>query len=98
MFRTLISTFKTLAVRRVALVLGRARARARGHRALAPALRRGAGRPHERGHVKLCDFGCAAEFDKSHSDGRTFQQLIGTPEYLAPEMVTSQVERRPNPL
>ena len=49
--------------------------------------------PHRRGHVKLCDFGCAAEFDKSHADERSFQQLVGTPEYLAPEMVSALMLR-----
>ena len=41
--------------------------------------------PHVRGHVKLSDFGFAAEFDAA-SEG-SFNQLLGTPEYLAPEMV-----------
>ena len=50
--------------------------------------------PHRRGHVKLCDFGCAAEFDRSHADERSFQQLIGTPEYLAPEVVSGLMLRR----
>ena len=51
--------------------------------------------PHKRGHIKLCDFGFAAEFveDESHS-ASTFTQLIGTPEYLAPEMVGALLMRR----
>ena len=48
--------------------------------------------PHVRGHIKLCDFGFAAEFSKEAladegSAPKDFNQLIGTPEYLAPEMV-----------
>ena len=51
--------------------------------------------PHKQGHIKLCDFGFAAEFvgDESHS-ATTFTQLIGTPEYLAPEMVKALLLRR----
>jgi len=51
--------------------------------------------PHKRGHIKLCDFGFAAEFveDESHP-ASTFNQLIGTPEYLAPEMVGALLKRR----
>ena len=50
--------------------------------------------PHRRGHVKLCDFGCAAEFDRSHADDRSLHCLIGTPEYLAPEIVSGLMLRR----
>jgi serine/threonine protein kinase len=51
--------------------------------------------PHKQGHIKLCDFGFAAEFveDESHS-ASVFTQLIGTPEYLAPEMVGALLKRR----
>ena len=45
------------------------------------------GEPHKPGHVKLADFGCAVYFDASEGGEGSFQQLIGTPEYLAPEMV-----------
>lgn len=55
--------------------------------------------PHLRGHVKLCDFGFAAEFSKDAlTDEATapkdFKQLIGTPEYLAPEMVEDFMRAR----
>ena len=41
--------------------------------------------PHLRGHVKLCDFGFASAFAVGR--GAQLTQLVGTPEYLAPEMV-----------
>mmetsp|Transcript_62641 Transcript_62641/g.151079 ORF Transcript_62641/g.151079 Transcript_62641/m.151079 type:complete len:506 (-) Transcript_62641:131-1648(-) len=51
--------------------------------------------PHRRGHVKLCDFGFAAEFVEYEGHPlSTFSQLIGTPEYMAPEMITALMKRR----
>lgn len=50
--------------------------------------------PHLPGHVKLADFGCAAYFNAADGGEGSFQQLIGTPEYLAPEMVQAFLYRR----
>ena len=43
--------------------------------------------PHVHGHVKLGDFGFAAKFSNAASDLPCFTRLVGTPEYLAPEIV-----------
>ena len=48
--------------------------------------------PHLRGHVKLCDFGFASAFAVGR--GAQLTQLVGTPEYLAPEMVRALMKRR----
>jgi len=41
--------------------------------------------PHPKGHVTLCDFGMASEFD--HKLDGSLMNLVGTPEYVAPEVV-----------
>ena len=50
--------------------------------------------PHKGGHIKLCDFGFAAEFNADEAENSSFYQLIGTPEYLAPEMVEALLKVR----
>mmetsp|Transcript_2643 Transcript_2643/g.4555 ORF Transcript_2643/g.4555 Transcript_2643/m.4555 type:complete len:710 (-) Transcript_2643:199-2328(-) len=47
--------------------------------------------PHLPGHVKLADFGFAAEFERGAS-GLT--RLLGTPEYTAPEIVRALITRK----
>ena len=54
--------------------------------------------PHLHGHIKLCDFGLAGEFTPSGATTGAahatqarprggFTALLGTPEYIAPEIV-----------
>ena len=46
--------------------------------------------PHMQGSVKLADFGFAVEFGSSeHAISNRFTRLVGTPEYLAPEMIAA---------
>ena len=62
--------------------------------------------PHLRGHIKLCDFGLAGEFTPATAGARTadvaplkrygtgFTQLLGTPEYIAPEIVHALLAKK----
>lgn len=53
------------------------------------------GQPELPGHTKLADFGLAAEFSTAQRErGGFLFRLIGTPEYLAPEIVTALKEVR----
>jgi len=49
-------------------------------------------RPEVRGHLKIADFGMAASFEP-RSGGR-FTEIMGTPEYMAPEVVRLFLCRR----
>jgi len=50
--------------------------------------------PHRSGHIKLADFGLAADYSGAAQDDAFFTRLIGTPEYLAPEMVDALMAAR----